>query len=119
MSVMHLGQIAGKTTVSVVTPENEIVTAWIGDMFAEHFKKVIATGDGWPPMAVYKIEQTCSTWPMGWEKEPTIKYFDTKEELDEHVASYREWALSEDNQVSIKVFKWDFRPEYKETLTFG
>lgn len=119
MAVMHLNQIAGKTAVSVVTPDNEIVSAWIGDMFSEHFKKVIATGDGWEPDDVYKTETKCSTWPMGWEKEATVKYFKTKEELDAHVASYQEWAKCEDNQVSIKVFEWEFRPEYKETFTFG
>lgn len=119
MSVMHLSQIAGKTAVSVVTPEGGIVSEWIGDMFSAHFKKVIATGDGWAADDVYKVETKCSTWPMGWEKEATVKYFKTKEELDEYIADYKEWAKCEDNKVSIKVFEWDWSPVYKETLTFG
>lgn len=119
MPVMHMHQVAGKTAVSAVDAEGGIVSAWIGDMFAEHFKKVIATGDGWGPNDVYKVETKCSTWPMGWEKEYTATYFETREELDAHVANYQDWALSEDNRVQIRIYEWDLGPNLISELSFG
>lgn len=119
MPVMHLSQVAGKTAVHVVTPEGEVASAWIGDVFKGHFAKVIAEGEGWGPNDVYKVVTRCSTWPMGWEKEGSVKYFETKEELDAHVESYRDWSLSEDNQVEIGVWEWDLGPNYLITHHFG
>lgn len=119
MSVMYLGQVAGKTTVSTVMPEGDVVSAWIGDAFKAHFEKVVAEGGDWPPSAVYKTETVCSTWPMGWEKEPSVKYFDTKEELNLYVLDYQEWSRSEDNKVKIKVYEWDLGPTYLTTHQMG
>lgn len=119
MSVMYIGQVAGKTTVSAVTPEGGVVSAWIGDVFKNHFEKVIEEGKGWPPTAVYKTETVCSTWPMGWEKEPSVKYFDTKEELNAFVLDYQEWSMSEDNLVKIQVYEWDWGPKFLTTHQMG
>jgi hypothetical protein len=118
-NVMHVSQVAGKSAVHIVTPDGELTSAWIGDVFKAHFAKVIAEGEGWAPDDEYKVVTRCSTWPMGWEKEGSTKYFKSKEELDEHVESYREWALCEDNMVKISVWEWDLGPTFKEELCFG
>lgn len=118
-NVMHLSQVAGKTAVHVVTPEGEVVSAWIGDVFKGHIAKVIAEGEGWAPDDEFKVVTRCRTWPMGWEKEGYERYFKSKEELDEYVESYRQWAMYEDNLVKISVWEWDLGPTFKEELNFG
>lgn len=119
MNVMHLSQVAGKTAVHVVTPDGELTSAWIGDVFKAHFAKVIAEGEGWGPNDVFKVITRSHTWPMGWDKDDYTKYFETQEELDAHIASYREWAMCEDNQVTISIWEWDLGPAFKEQLSFG
>jgi hypothetical protein len=118
-NVMHLSQVAGKTAVHVVTPDGELTSAWVGDVFKAHFAKVIAEGEGWAPDDMYKTITRSKTWPMGWDREDYTSYFKSKEELDAHIESYREWAKSEDNEAKISVWEWDLGPTFMQDHWFG
>lgn len=107
MSVLHLNQIAGKSAVSVVTPEGLPATMWLGDFFKGHFDKVIAEGDGWPDDAEFKVSYRYKTWPKGWDDNTYEQFFTNREELDAFLADQKDWARSEDNGISIQVWEWD------------
>lgn len=119
MPVMHMHQIAGRTAVSVVTPDGQPQTAWIGDVFKAHFEKVIEEGQGWPADAEYKVSVRHHTWPCGWDKECSDHYFTCKSELDAYIRDQHEWAKCEDNIVQIKVYQWDLGPNYLNTVEYG
>lgn len=117
-NIIHLTQVAGKTAANVVTPDGVLTSVWLGDVFKMQFDKIIAEGAGWGPDDVYKTVTLCKTWPMGWEKHSHENYFTSKEELDAYVENYRDWALCEDNEVSIDVYEWDLGPTYVEQHLF-
>jgi hypothetical protein len=63
----------------------------------------------WPPSAVYGASTSTKCWPCSWD-ESTWTYFETRNELDEFIASYRQWGRLEDNYFRITVYKWDLGP---------
>lgn len=119
MSILHLNQIAGRPTVSVVTPEGLPATMWLGDFFKAHFDKIVAEGDGWPDDAQFKVEYRYHTWPMGWDKERYTDFFASREELDKWLADKADWSRSEDNQFEVSIWEWDLGVSYLESRHFG
>ena len=109
--VGHLTQVAGHSMITYVQ-DGKPVSFWIKDVMQAAIAKTIAEGDGWPVTAMYRAEYTCRTWPMGWEKEASIKYFDTREELDKWLLEQADWARCEDNEVKITVDEWDLGPTF-------
>lgn len=59
----------------------------------------------WPDNMMYKVEATYRTWPMGWDKEPNVVFVQTESELQADLEKLRKWALCEDNEVRIEVYK--------------
>lgn len=107
--VMHLNIIQGESILSV-RDKGVLQLAPIGDVMSAIIAKTIAEGDGWPHDAVYKMRYHMKTWPMGWEKETHDQYFTTREELDAEIARKTEWAMLEDNGISMHIYEWDLGP---------
>ena len=59
----------------------------------------------WPDNMTYKVEARYHTWPMGWDKEPNVIFVQTEAELQNDLEKLRKWALCEDNEVRIEVYK--------------
>lgn len=108
-NVMHLNTIQGESIVSI-RDKDGLHMAPIGNVMLGLIAKTIATGDGWPHDAVYKLRYHMCTWPMGWEKECHEEFFTTREDLDAEIARKTEWALLEDNGISMHVYEWDLGP---------
>lgn len=113
MSVIYPHQVAGKTAVSMVAKDGEVVSCWIGNFFKAFFNSAIEEGKGWPDDAMFKLQVRYRTWPCGWEKDFHDSYFTSQEELDQRLEELKDWALCEDNEASIKVWEWDLGPELK------
>ena len=111
--VMHVNNIAGQSILTVFDDSGKPVSATMADVLAVMIGNTIAEGKGWPDDAVYKVEYRCRTWPMGWEKETSTKFFDSEVELNEWTANWKEWARCEDNEVNIRVEEWDLGPSFK------
>lgn len=83
------------------------------DIFAER-KEVINKnffGVLWPKNAAFGVTILYHTWPMGWDKSMSKRFFKSREELELHLGQLQIWALSEDNKAKVNVYKWEESPQ--------
>lgn len=67
-------------------------------------------GHDWPVTAEFCVVYSTSTWPCGWDKESSVKFFDSRVELNNWLGSQLEWANLEDNQFAFQAYEWDLGP---------
>lgn len=118
-NVMHVSTIAGRTALTVITPDDLPVTNWMENVLAAQIQKVVDEGKGWPNDAEFKVEVTYHTCPQGWDREVYTHFFTNRAELDSYIKDQHEWARCEDNMVKIKIYNWDLGPNFMETREFG
>lgn len=58
---------------------------------------VINNINEWPVDAHLMMAYRLSTWPVGWEKDDTVRFFSDFDSFHEVHASYRDWARNENN----------------------
>lgn len=58
---------------------------------------VINNINEWPVDAHLMMAYRLSTWPVGWEKDDTVRFFSDFDSFHRVHASYRDWARNEDN----------------------
>jgi len=75
-----------------------------------HVKNHTTAGYQWPDNAKYAVHYNTSTWPVGWDKESTVKFFTSREELDGWFAEMQKWAELEDNYFCARAYVWDLGP---------
>ena len=67
-------------------------------------------GHPWPNDATHAVAYRTSTWPCGWDKEVTLRFFTSLEEMREFITGYVDWTLSEDNYFEFQAYEWDLGP---------
>lgn len=75
-------------------------------------------GIDWPAWAEHAVVYVVHTWPCGWEKEPTIRFFASTAELNIWMEAKRDWATLEDNHFAYRAYDWDWGPVPSTTVPF-
>jgi hypothetical protein len=73
-------------------------------------------GIPWPDDAVFAVKYNMSTWPIGWGKEASVKFFPSEAELLEWMDSMQKWSRLEDNYAAWSVFEWNLGPNLRMDL---
>lgn len=76
-------------------------------------------GKGWPVDAQFAAKYNMHTWPCGWQKEASVEFFSSLQELEEWKAHKNDWALCEDNHVAYTIYEWDLGPNLRADLSYG
>jgi len=98
-------------TMTNEQPLNQITAA-----LAQHIDSHQTAGHTWPDSAEFAVVFSHTTWPLGWDKESDVKFFDSRKELDAWIARKKDWAMLEDNDYAFQAYKWDLGPELMEGL---
>lgn len=77
---------------------------------AAHIDSHQTCGVDWPASATYAVVYRTSTWPMGWDKESSITFFDTEEQFHAWMRRYDAWSSLEDNHLAFQSYFWDLGP---------
>lgn len=67
-------------------------------------------GKDWPNDAVYAVQYRTKTWPCGWDKYDTVRFFANSDELSRFVHSMNVWSREEDNGWEFMLYMWDLGP---------
>ena len=68
-------------------------------------------GQDWPADAVYAAKYRTTTWPCGWDKHDSVRFFSNSDELSRFVRSMNNWSTEEDNGWEFTLYMWDLGPE--------
>ena len=66
----------------------------------------------WPDDAEFCVMTKSSTWPIGWDSDPTVRFFTSRTAFDRYVADATSWARCEDNDFALKAFEWNWGPQH-------
>ena len=78
---------------------------------ARHIDNHKTANVDWPADAVYAVEYTLKAWPCAATSH--IRFFATKELLEQWYASQLKWAREEDNYYETTgLWFWDLGPNY-------
>lgn len=82
--------------------------------------QIVAATEGieWPDGAEFKVEYKTKTWPCGYDRETTKRYFSTQEELDLWLFDQLTWSRMEDNGMMIQLYKWDLGPTFVREINY-
>lgn len=67
-------------------------------------------GTDWPNDAVYAVQYRTKTWPCGWDKYDSVRFFSNSDELSSFVRSMNGWVKYEDNGWEFTLYMWDLGP---------
>lgn len=75
-----------------------------------HIDSHQTNGVDWPAWAFHAVVYAHSTWPCGWEKEPTIRFFADELTVQAWLWEKNDWATLEDNYFAYRAYDWDLGP---------
>ena len=82
-----------------------------------YFESHKTGGEEWPDSAEFAAKVCTHTWPMGWDSESTMKFFDSAEQLHNWMDSCAKWAKEEDNDIAYVIYEWDLGPKIRHDLS--
>lgn len=86
-------------------------------LLSGHIDSHRTLGVDWPNDAEFCVVVKFHTWPVGWQKEPSIIFFKNADLLDEWKARMVRWSALEDNYVAYLVYAWDLGPVERPELS--
>lgn len=67
-------------------------------------------GRDWPGDAEFCVVYRTSTWPIGWDKESSVAFFRSSDDLNKWIQSKFVWTECEDNYFAFQAYQWDLGP---------
>lgn len=115
--VMHLNVIQDTSVLSIKNVAG-LQMVPMGEFMQKMVSSIVDRHSDWPDDATHKVKYRTRTWPTGWDKEWSIRYFTSEVELDLWLLDQMRWAYQDDNGFEGHIQKWDFGPEFDRSVSY-